>query len=93
VAARDSALNRRYAAIHAGTIKAIADLLKRLHERANIAPAFPLRVMAELSVALNTAVAVERAANPDALPSRVVEDMFVKALGLTEPDQKEKGPR
>jgi AcrR family transcriptional regulator len=81
VAARDPALNRRYAAVHERTIAQIEELLVRVHAGAGVAPAFPPRVMAELSLALGSGVALERAASPDALPARLVEAMFLKALG------------
>jgi AcrR family transcriptional regulator len=90
VAARDPELNGRYAAAHARTIERLAGLLERIHARAGAVPAFPPRAIAELILALGAGVALERAANPRALPLHTVEKMLVLALGLAE---KEEVPR
>jgi AcrR family transcriptional regulator len=82
VAARDPALNRRYAAAHGKTLAHLGDLLERIHARYGIEPAFPLRTMAEIIIAVGVGVSLERAANASALPTRHVETMLASALGL-----------
>jgi AcrR family transcriptional regulator len=66
VAARDPALNRRYAAAHQKTLSHLGDLLARIHARDGIEPAFPPRAMAEMVMALGVGVSLERVANPSA---------------------------
>jgi AcrR family transcriptional regulator len=83
-AGRDPVLNRRYAEAHARTLDALADVLGGLHRRAGREPAVPLRSMAELIVGLGPAVALERLANPDALPSADLTEMVTRALGLSD---------
>jgi len=82
VASRDKALNRRYAAAHARSVKLLATLLEGIHRRDGRGLEFAGRVMAELVLALGAGVALERAANPAALPQRILEQMVVHALGL-----------
>jgi len=82
VASRDKALNRRYAAAHARSVKLLATLLEGIHRRDGLELEFAGRVMAELVLALGAGVALERAANPGALPQRTLEQMVAHALGL-----------
>ncbi|HKA90042.1 MAG TPA: helix-turn-helix domain-containing protein [Haliangiales bacterium] len=82
LAAREPELNRRYGDAHARAVDRLADLLRRLHARDQRRPAFPLRSMAELIFAFGAGTALERAANPAALPIRIAEGMLIHALGL-----------
>ena len=66
-AARDEALNRRYAALHERTVEALADLFASLYERAGDEPPLPPRRMAEVMLAVGTGTELEMAANPEAL--------------------------
>src|SRR5262245_15730317 len=70
VAARDPVLNRRYAAAHDQTRARLANLLERIHARDGLEPAFPVRTMAELVLALGVGRALECAVDPEALPLR-----------------------
>ncbi len=51
LASHDPAVNRRYAEAHGRRVQQLADVLGRLHERAGLEPAVPLRSMAELMLA------------------------------------------
>ena len=84
VAARDPDLNRRYAAAHSRTLVMLSRLLARMHAREAIEPAYPYRTMAEVVLALGVGIALERVANPRALPLRHAEVMLANALGLAE---------
>jgi AcrR family transcriptional regulator len=70
LAARDPVLNRRYAAAHATTIDGIASVLSALAERDGISLAVPARQLAELLLAIETGLALEQLASPDAIDTR-----------------------
>jgi AcrR family transcriptional regulator len=80
--ARDPELNRRYGEAHARTLDALESLLAAAHERASVRPFVPLRSMAQLLVGIGAAVALERLADPTALPDGDLSRMAVRALGL-----------
>lgn len=79
-AARDPALNRRYADAHRRTVTQLAALLARLHDQAGTPPAVPPQSMAEFVLAMGTGVTLERAANPAALPEDHAISLMVRAL-------------
>jgi len=66
-AARDPELRRRYAAAHARTVDGLASVLASLAERNGRALALPARQMAELVLAIETGIALEQLANPEAV--------------------------
>jgi len=66
-AARDPELNRRYAALHARTIQGIARALTVISEGGEQSLPFPPRQLAELVLAIETGLALELEADPDAL--------------------------
>jgi AcrR family transcriptional regulator len=66
-AARDPELNRRYAALHARTADGIARALAMISERGEEDLPFPPRQLAELLLAVETGLALEQQASPDAL--------------------------
>jgi AcrR family transcriptional regulator len=66
-AARDADLNHRYAALHARTAEGIAQALVLISERGGEGLPFPPRQLAELLLAIESGLALEQAANPDAL--------------------------
>jgi AcrR family transcriptional regulator len=84
VALRDRKLNRRYAATHAGTIDRLADVLTRLQAKAGAESSVPPRTMATFIAAFGAGAALERAVDPDALPSAVVAEMIARALGFAD---------
>jgi len=82
IALRDSELNRRYADAHARTIDGIASALEKLYEPIDLTPPVSVRSLAEFLQAATVGVALERAANPDALPDQDAEQIILRALGL-----------
>jgi len=81
-AARDAALNERYAALHSRTLKQLEAALAGIHARAGRKPRQPLHVMAEFILAFATGNALERAANPAALPEAHVTPMLIAAFDI-----------
>jgi AcrR family transcriptional regulator len=84
IAMRDGELNRRYAEAHARTVDGIAAVLESLYKPIGLEPPVPVRSMAELMQAGAVGIALERAANPDALPDGDVEQLALRALGLVD---------
>jgi AcrR family transcriptional regulator len=82
IAMRDGELNRRYAEAHARTVDGIASVLESLYTPIGLEPPVPVRSMAEFVQGGAVGIALERAANPDALPDRDVEQLLLRALGL-----------
>lgn len=66
-AARDPDLSRRYAAAHAGTVDGLASAIAAVAEQNCVALAVPARQLAELVLAIETGVALEQLANPQAI--------------------------
>jgi AcrR family transcriptional regulator len=66
-AARDPVLGRRYAAAHARTVEALADVLVTVGPYDGQAAAVAPRRLAELGLALSSGITLEQAASPDAL--------------------------
>ncbi|MDP7721690.1 TetR/AcrR family transcriptional regulator [Mycobacterium sp. TY814] len=89
LAMRDPDLNQRYAESHTRTVDGIADALERLYEPTGLRPPVPFRSIAEFFQAGAAGVALERAANPDALPEEDIVRLSVRALGLPEQDQQQ----
>src|SRR5262245_58658975 len=91
-AARDPALNRRYADAHRRTVAQLAALLAGIYERAGTSPVVPPQSMAEFVLAMGTGVTLERAANPAALPTADGLGMMLRALiGATPPGEQPAG--
>jgi AcrR family transcriptional regulator len=82
VALRDAELNRRYAEAHARTVDGIASACERLYEPIGLSPPVPVRSIAEFMQAGAVGFALERAANPEALPDGDAELLVLRALGL-----------
>jgi AcrR family transcriptional regulator len=73
-AARDPDLNRRYAAAHERTVRALADSLARVAERSGERLLMEPAMMAEVTLATAYGSMLEQAANPEAMGgSRVGE--------------------
>ena len=64
-AARDPELNRRYAAVHARTVEGLARVLTTIGDSGALPS--PPHQLAELLLAIEAGIALEQAANPDAL--------------------------
>ncbi len=82
IALRDAALNRRYAEAHARTLDGIASAMEKLYEPIGLKPPVPVRSIAEFMQAGAVGFALERGANPDALPEGDAEQLLLRALGL-----------
>jgi len=82
IAMRDPDLNRRYAAAHARTVDELASVLESIYKPTGLEPPVPVRSMAEFVQAGAMGIALERAANPDALPDGDVEQLLLRAFAL-----------
>lgn len=85
-AARDPALNRRYAEAHRRAIDGLAAFFTRLYQEAARTPPMPVRQLALLVFAIGPGVLLERAADPRTFPNVVVDRTLHRMLGLSEPD-------
>ena len=82
LAMRDADLNKRYGQSHARTIDGISSALERLYEPAGLQPTVPVRSIAEFFQAGAAGVALERAANPDALPEQDIAKLTYWSPGI-----------
>jgi len=82
LAMRDPELNRRYADAHARTVEKFASVFERVFAGVGRKPPVPARSMAEFLLAGYAGIALERAANPDAIPDHDVAQLIPRALGL-----------
>jgi AcrR family transcriptional regulator len=85
LAARDPALNRRYAAAHATTVDGIASVLSAMAERDGISLGIPARQLAELMLAVETGIALEQLASPDAIDIRQAGAVLRQLAELASP--------
>jgi AcrR family transcriptional regulator len=81
-AARVPELNRRYAELHERTIERLASVYARLHERAGSTPRYPVRVLAQLALAISRGAFLEQLADPAAgLPTpEVVSELVLQTV-------------
>ena len=80
IAARDPALNARYAALHAQTIDNFTDAIANVLARAGLASAYPPRAFAELILAVDAGRVLERAAGTSELQIEHLVDLLGRAL-------------
>jgi AcrR family transcriptional regulator len=66
-AARVPELNRRYAELHEHTVRRLARVFSRLHERAGSTPDYPPLVMAKMALAINVGTFLEQMADAAAV--------------------------
>ncbi len=81
-AVRNPDLNRRYAEVHSRSIDELASVLTRVYGTAGVTPPVPTRSLAEFTFAATTGVALERSANPAALPENEAAELLLTALGF-----------
>jgi AcrR family transcriptional regulator len=81
-AAREPALNERYAKAHARAIDGIAGLLTRMFEAAGVEPARPPELLATFVLALTSGVNLENLVAPGSLPPDAVVELLGRTLGL-----------
>ena len=86
-AAREPALNRRYAEAHRRTVDGIAALLARLYQEAAITPSAEIRHLATLILVWASGVLLERAVDARGLPQAVADQAVFRLLGLPETDR------
>ena len=79
-AARDVELSRRYAAVHARTVEALAGVLAEIWAQDGQAPAIAPRRLAELLLAFSTGATLEQAADPAALGGRQLAAQLAQLL-------------
>ena len=82
LAMRDPELNRRYAEAHSRSVESLASALDRVYEGAGVDPTVPVRSLAEFFLGAVAGIALERAANPNALPDSDLAELTVRAVGL-----------
>jgi AcrR family transcriptional regulator len=81
-AARDPAVNERYAKAHARAVDGIAHLLAGAFDAAGVEPTPPPRVLAAFVLAVGSGVHLENLVVPDALPAAAVGELIERAVGL-----------
>jgi BetI-type transcriptional repressor, C-terminal len=64
-AARDPDLSRRYAALHARTRHALAEVITGIYRRAGQPPPSPAQEMAHMMLTVEAGIRVEQAAEPE----------------------------
>lgn len=74
-AARDAALNRRYAAAHGRLLGAIAVIIEREWRENGTTPPLPALDIARTAVAMGTGAVLERAADAAGFPKHLTETM------------------
>jgi AcrR family transcriptional regulator len=79
-AARDAELSRRYAAAHARTVEALADVLAAVFARDGQGTAVAPRRLAELLLAFSAGATLEQAADPAALGGRQVAAQLAQVV-------------
>jgi AcrR family transcriptional regulator len=89
LAARDLALNRRYAKAHDRTVQGLASVLEWLHQQAGLQPAVAPRSMATVMLAVRSGLLMEQLASPAALDLDAVMTLMSRALGLPDPTEPE----
>jgi AcrR family transcriptional regulator len=83
-AVRNPDLNRRYAEVHSRTVDSLASVLAQVYRTAGLKPPIPVRSLAEFSFAVATGAALERSANPAAIPEHEIAELLLSALGFTQ---------
>jgi AcrR family transcriptional regulator len=84
LAIRDPELNRRYAEAHSHAVESLASVYERLYDGSGLTPVVPARSLAEFFLGVTAGIALERAANPNALPASALERLTARLLGLPE---------
>jgi AcrR family transcriptional regulator len=81
-AARNAALNERYAKLHARTAEGIGALVSRLLGEAGIRAKWPPSVLGAFGLAVAAGTSLENLAARDSLPPAALMDFLTRALGL-----------
>jgi AcrR family transcriptional regulator len=83
LAMRDPELNCRYAQAHSRSVESLASALGRVFEGAGVDPTVPFRSLAEFFLGAVAGIALERAANPNALPDSDLAQLTARTVGLS----------
>jgi AcrR family transcriptional regulator len=81
-AVRNPDLNRRYADVHSRAVDNLASVLTQIYASADLTPTIPVRSLAEFIFATATGVALERSADPAAIPEHRIAEFLMPALGF-----------
>jgi len=79
-AARDPALNRRYAAAHARTVQALTDVITTLYEREGQPPPAPAAHLAQLILTFAVGSRLEQAAHPEGSSTPAVSELLGRLI-------------
>ena len=79
VAARDSKVNDRYAALHGRALDMFAEAVRTILVRGGLSSSYPPRVLAELIFALDSGRVLEQAAGTSQLDVDLVVDFIVRS--------------
>jgi AcrR family transcriptional regulator len=85
-AARDPALNERYAKLHARTAERLGALISRLLADAGVEPAWPPSLLASFMLAVSIGTRLENFAAPGSLPHEALADLTMRAFGVNPED-------
>jgi AcrR family transcriptional regulator len=92
-AARDPELNGRYAAAHARTRAALAEVLAAVAERSGEQLTFVPAQMAEVALALATGMLLEQAADPEAMGGRLAGEVLTRVIAGSAATVRRRGQR
>jgi AcrR family transcriptional regulator len=81
-AARDPALNERYAKLHERTAERLGALLSRVLAEAGVEPAWPPSLLASFVLAVAIGTKLENFASPGSLPHDALAHLITQALGV-----------
>ncbi len=87
IAARDPALNARYAALHAQTLEHFTEAIADVLARAGLTSAYPPRAFAELIIAIDAGRVLERASGTSELRLEHLVDLLGRALVVVGSDE------
>lgn len=79
-AARDPAVNARYAELHARTLEQLTETIRTVLARAGLAPAYPPRPFAELILAIESGRVLEQAAGAADLGLDLMVDLLTRII-------------
>lgn len=80
IAARDPALNARYAELHAYTLEQFTEAIRTILARGGLAPAYPPRAFAELIFAIDAGRVLERVAGTTELRLELMVDLLARIV-------------
>ena len=79
-AARDHAVNARYAELHSHSVDRLAGAIATALSKDGVTPALPPHAFAQLIFALNSGAVLEQAADPSAMPFAWLEELLSRLV-------------